>query len=289
MSPRTLTEPELTLLQERLHASPTRVFGQKEATSLIASAKAQVGVDIPAAELLDTLVERQVIEKRILTSDRYDSFVRYGIPGASIFETAASLKPAAYLSHGTAVFLHHLGLQLPRVIYVNKEQSVKPAPDGQLSQESIDRAFANQQRESKYVLEWNDWRIVLLSGKNTGNLEVDLQLADGAHVPTTKLERTLIDIAVRPNYAGGVYQVLEAYRSARERVSVNVLIATLRKMAYVYPYHQVIGLYMQRAGYEESRISRLRSFGMNFNFYLTYGLTDPDFDSEWRVFIPKDF
>lgn len=60
----------------------------------------------------------------------------------------------------------------------------------------------------------------------------------------TKLERTLIDIAVRPNYAGGVHHVLEAYAAAKSRVSVNVLLATLQKMEYVYPYHQVIGFYI---------------------------------------------
>jgi hypothetical protein len=34
-------------------------------------------------------------------------------------------------------------------------------------------------------------------------------------IPVTNLERTLIDITVRPDYAGGVQNVLDAFRIAR--------------------------------------------------------------------------
>jgi hypothetical protein len=109
----------------------------------------------------------------------------------------------------------------------------------------------------------------------------------GFPLAVTKLERTLIDIAVRPNYAGGVHEVLEAYRGAKANVSVNLLVATLRKMDYVYPYHQAIGFYMQRSGYEERRLARLRDLGMTFDFYLGNDIKEPDYDPEWRIFIPS--
>ena len=223
-----------------------------------------------------------------LTSGKYQGFTRYAWGEVSPYQVALSARPRSYLSHGTAVFLHGLTEAIPRVIYANQEQSPKTPPTGELRQEAIDRAFSNQQRKSGYTLEYERWRITLLSGKNSGNLGV-VKLVGPVQeqLDVTGVERTLIDIAVRPIYSGGVFQVVQAYKSARERVSANTLIAILKKLDYIYPYHQVIGFYMQRAGYDEKRYGRLRSLGLDFDFYLTYGMKETEFDREWRLHYPK--
>ena len=129
-----------------------------------------------------------------------------------------------------------------------------------------------------------------MSGKYTERLEVGpLPVDTGEEVDVTRIERTLVDIAVRPDYAGGIYQVLEAYRTAKDRISVNTLIAILKKLDYVYPYHQSIGFYMDRAGYDESRTKRLLALGTSLDFYLTYGIKDRKYDRKWRLFFPKGF
>jgi hypothetical protein len=74
---------------------------------------------------------------------------------------------------------------------------------------------------------------------------------------------------VRPVYAGGVAQVLETFKAARPRVSVNVLLATLKRLDYLYPYHQCIGFYMQRAGFEPARLEQVRKIPRTFDFFLT--------------------
>ena len=111
----------------------------------------------------------------------------------------------------------------------------------------------------------------------------------GEELEVTKLERTLIDVTVRPAYAGGVVQVLEAYRAARARMSVNTLVATLKKLSYAYPYHQAIGFYMEKAGYERERFMRLRTLGVEFDFYLAHGLKQKEYSKFWRLFVPKGF
>jgi hypothetical protein len=171
---------------------------------------------------------------------------------------------------------------------VNYEQSPKPQ-GGSLTQESIDKAFANRQRQSNLTYRYEEFQIVVINGKFTNRLEVSgLPGKGGELLDVTKLERTLIDIAVRPSYAGGVFQVLEAFRRAKSNISVNTLVATLKKLNYVYPYHQVIGFYMERAGYPESQWQKLMKMGLSFDFYLTYQLpADKKYDPKWRLYYPS--
>lgn len=215
-------------------------------------------------------------------------FIRYLWREPSPIEVASSLRSTAYLCHASAVFVHGLTEQLPKVLYVNYEQSVKPKPSGKLTQEGIDRAFRGKQRESTFAFEYEEFRFILLSGKNTNRLEVRTKrLPEGGKVQVTSLERTLIDIAVRPTYAGGVFQVLEAYRSAKATLSIGKLIATLKQLDYIYPYHQAIGFYLDRAGVPPKATDRLRELGTKFKFYLAHGMRENVFDERWQLFHPK--
>jgi predicted transcriptional regulator of viral defense system len=214
------------------------------------------------------------------------SIHRYIWKEASPFEVALSLKRDAYLCHGTAVAIHGLNDQIPKRLHLNKEQSLKSG-SGELTQTGIDRAFANKQRETRLIYRFDETEVAVVWGKSTGNLEVIEMNYGGANLRVTSIERTLIDIAVRPAYAGGPLQVLAAYRGAMEKISVGVLVATLRKLEYVYPFHQAIGFYMERAGYPESKYTRLKELGLKFDFYLSYGVKDPEYVPNWRIYIPK--
>ncbi|OGR95314.1 MAG: hypothetical protein A2902_05485 [Elusimicrobia bacterium RIFCSPLOWO2_01_FULL_64_13] len=64
----------------------------------------------------------------------------------------------------------------------------------------------------------------------------------------------------------------------------------LKKLNYIYPYHQVIGFYMQKAGgYDTSQIDLLRSPGMDYDFYIAYGMRETEYIKEWRLHVPKGF
>ncbi len=238
------------------------------------------------------LLERTAMKEVRLSSVNHPNsreYVRYVWGEASPFELGLSLKKNSYLCYGSAVFLHGLTDQIPRTVYVNHEQSEKPRSASGMTQEGINRAFEGKQRQSTLIYRYEDTSILVVNGKQTGQLEVGTVSLQDQPLATTKLERTLIDIAVRPVYGGGVYQILEAYRRAKERVSVSTLLRTLKRLDYSYPYHQAIGFYMERAGYEAARYERLRNLGLAYDFFLDYGIRDREYISAWRLFYPKGF
>lgn len=269
-----------------------RVFSRRELISFLRDAAG--GGRIPrsaSASQLITFLETHGLSRIALRppdSVQTRPIVRFAWGPASMFAVGVSMRLGAYLSHGSAVFLHGLTDQIPKTIYVNKEQSAKPPPAVGLTQEGIDRAFANSQRSSTYVFSHEGYRFVLLSGKFTNRLEVsELKGPQGEFVDVTKLERTLIDIAVRPAYAGGVFEVAKAYRAATDRVSVNTLAATLKQLGYVYPYHQAVGFYLQKAGVEPAKLERLKQLGLSFDFYLSHKMGPTAYSPEWRIHFPE--
>ncbi len=227
----------------------------------------------------------------LLESSSYNRTIfRFAWGSASSYSVASTIEQRAYLSHASAVLLHGLTDQLPRTICVSREQSSHHfSTSSQLTQEGIDRAFRGEPRMSHALFSYEGSQIVLLHGKNTGRLEVGTIEYGKEQLPVTKLERTLIDITVRPSYSGGVHQVLQAYRNAKDKISTATLLATLARLNYAYPYHQAIGFYMQCAGYPAKSFNRLKDLAMEFDFYLAHGMREADYDREWRLFFPKGF
>ena len=275
-------------------SQPARVFTPKELTSLFhenATAR-DLRLGTTAKNFIEFMLQESHLRELRLTPINHSGIApvkRYVWREPPPYEVALSLRQQSYLTHGTAMFLHALGDEAPRTIYVNKEQSPKPRPEGRLTQDGVNRAFAHKQRETTLVYQFEQWRVAMLSGKNTNRLQVGpVEYADRG-LDATGIERTLIDITVRPTYAGGVYQVLQAYRAAKDQISVSVLLATLKSLDYVYPYHQAIGFYMERAGYTARQYNRLKRLDLDLDFHLAHNIKAKSFDPAWRLFFPKGF
>jgi predicted transcriptional regulator of viral defense system len=240
-------------------------------------------------KILNALLKETQLEA-IQLAFPYRSVTRYVWGAASTQVIIQSVDHNGYFSHYTAMQWHGLTEQIPKAIYFNVEQPATGG-GGALTQVGIDRAFKGKCRTSTNIIEFRDIKIHKLNGQNTEKLGVELSSAEaGISQYVTNLERTLIDIAVRPVYSGGITEVAAAYKAAAEQVSINRLTTYLRSLNYTYPYHQAIGYYMERAGnYSEAKIGRLLALPRDFDFYITYQIKNPEYNKKWRLYVPQGF
>jgi len=278
------------LVAEKLASSRKRLFSPGDLAEIFAQIRTEWS--LPRSLSLDKLrelaLETKTLQEVHLTSSYPLHTSRFHSGDFTPYELALSLRPHSYISHGTAAFLQGLTDKQPEFVYVNQEQSPKEQ-SGSLTQASLNRAFSGKQRQSRFIVTHNKTRIMLLSGKDTDRLGVkQITGAQGETLELTNLERTLIDITVRPGYGGGTESVLHSYGRAIEKMSIGRLTEMIEELDYAYPYHQAIGFYLQRAGLDLKSLSSLRKIEMKYDFFLAYGMKKTKFDSQWRIYYPAD-
>jgi hypothetical protein len=215
-------------------------------------------------------------------------FTRYSWGKIDIINLALSLKKGGHLSHYSAISYHGLTEQIPKTVYISFEQSKKDIKSRELEQSQIDSAFANPTKLSNNYTVYDEQKIFLLNGMYTNQLGVETDTERNVRV--TNLERTLIDIAIRPEYSGGIFEVVKAYESASQIVSVNKMMSYLKKMNFIYPYHQCIGFYMMATRkYRDNQLELLRKLDKPMKFYLTHGIEEKSFSEEWNLYYPANF
>ena len=265
------------------------VFWPSDLSKMLADNRMEWGAfELSTQQFIKFLLKENLLIKAEFTSSKYRPIIRYLCGKSSPYELAVSLRRDSFLSHETALVLHGLEQLTNRSIHVNQEQRSKQAPEG-ITQEGINRAFKNEQRKSSYIFRNEGSQFVLISGKNTGKAGViPVKTPGGATVDATDLERTLIDIVVRPAYAGGIKRVFSAYKRAVSRIDVHHMIGLVRELDYAYPYHQSIGFLLERAGRPKRDCEKLREFGLEFDFFLDYRLKRPAYDRNWRLYYPSE-
>lgn len=246
------------------------------------------GYDATGSEALQYLVDEELLTEARFSSKRYEPITRYIRGVLSSYELAISLRRDSYISHASALVLHGIQPATDRV-YVNQEQKPKTS-NGEITRKDLKNAFKSRQRQTRFVFTHSGITYYLVSGKYTDRLGVKrMELSTGGAVDCTGLERTLIDIVVRPAYAGGAEQLLSAYKAALNRVDFDLILDLLKRMEYAYPYHQSIGFLLERAGAPDSAWKTFYAMDHNFDFYVGYGMKSPAFDQKWRVYYPSHF
>ncbi len=236
------------------------------------------------------LEENKILHKEQLTHQHTNSVKQlWNKPNVNHFQKGLTIKKEGYISYFSAMQVHQITLQIPKTIFISFDQygSYKSGKV-QLEQEAVDKAFSKPQRTSSeiYKSSKDAYRYTFLQKKTNS---VDVGVTSTNQVRVTNLERTLIDIAVRPAYSGGVFEVLEAYKNALKDAKTEILDEYLDQLDYIYPYHQLVGFYLEKAGYSSDQLLPFLKKKSEINFYLTYNMSKTQLNKKWGIFYPMGF
>lgn len=273
-----------------LTSRPTRVFSRNDLKNILTENRTRW--DLPSSLSVDKFINYMTKNTKLITHTLdfpYMTTNRYTYGKITEYEVVQSIKENSYFTHHTAMYMHELTDVEPDTIYLNIEQTKHLNKGNKLEQSRIDNAFFRNVRISTNRAQYGGKTVCLLNGMYTGKLGVVKKSVDGKRVSVTNIERTLVDIAVRPIYSGGSTSVLSAYSNAHKHLSTEKLFETLKKLCYVYPYHQAIGFYLDRSGaYQKKDVDIFKTPGLQHNFYLTHNMEASKFSAEWRLHYPAD-
>lgn len=286
----------LTLARAEIHAAlakeARRIYALKDIAELLHRYRRvwKIPESVSTNRFLGFLLDKRELTAHDLIAEKYGrSTTRYVWGTASAYELALTLSQRAYFSHGTALALHGLTGLDPKTLYLNIEQSEKSPPTGPLTQAALDRAFKAKPRKSKMIYKVLGSNVVQIAGKNTKQLGVEKIVGPSAELlSATGLERSLIDAVVRPAYAGEPGALVQAYRRAKGRVSIEKLHTMLNKLDYVYPYHQAVGFLLERTGYDQADYKKFRPKALEHDFYLSNAIKNPSYSESWRLYYPRN-
>lgn len=247
--------------------------------------------DTPATTFKKFLKDNNLWQQKIQMKFFNKKFIRYFTYEPNIYEVALSIDTNVYFSHYTSVYIYNLTNNIPKIVFVNKEHS-KPTQKKEaapLEQKNIDKAFYSSPRSTQNLTTYKTQTINILNGKYTANLGVIKKEFDNQAINITDTERTLIDITVSPHYCGGAYEVLNVYKKAKGIVNINKLASMLKELDYIYPYHQAIGFFLEKAGYKEADLKLFEEKGIKYRFFVQRELRHKDrkFSDRWNLYYPE--
>jgi hypothetical protein len=263
---------------------PQKIYTFPELGQLIADfAKAvRYPFSVDPEEYVQYLVNQGKITKIVLSGPQ-SSAIRLLTRECNRYEIGLSIKSRSYFSHGTAAYLQGLTNTEPVTLHLSAEGVLRESNHTELRQSAIDQAFAKPQRQSANRYTWESQEFMLLTSLFTQGKGIEKRQSYGVTGP----ERTLLDVTVRPSYAGGADEVLNLYKRAAQTVmDPKKLLELYDSIAFIYPYHQAIGFYLERAGYSGGIIKALQKRPRPNTFYLDYAIKQKAFDTFWNLYYP---
>jgi predicted transcriptional regulator of viral defense system len=291
MPPQSKLAKNLPQIKAEIEKLPERIYNLEEIQNLLEQLRTKhLVANMTAFHEFAEVLKRERLLKEILLSET-PYIIRYVKGEVNILALAVSISSNTHISHYTALVLHKL-IQAKELdpIYLTREQSAKKIVNSRddLDQEVVDKVFLREQRVSQITYEWKGYRIILLKGKNSDQLGTIPFRYLKEKVLVTDIERSLIDCTVRPQYAGGIKNVIEAFSASKNKIVAEKLFHYLTELDFIYPYHQSIGFLLEYTNYPEETINLFKQLPRKINFYLDYALNRKVLNTTWNVYIPEE-
>jgi len=265
------------------------ILSLSDIDNILRNKRSEWNLPLTTSEFLNLLLEHTDLKETSIKFPTREYFL-YTWGDVSIWTYCLSFIKNLYYTHQTALYIHGLINNPLDKIYINFEQrrSSTSNDSSALSQERIDFAFSKAQRISNNIANFKGYKVYLLNGQNTNMCGVIETRFNQSKVLVTNLERTLIDIVVRPAYTSGISEIINCYKLAKDRISIEGLIKMLKKLSFIYPYHQAIGFLLEKSGvYSQNEINKLKEIGFKYDFYLEREMLEKEYSKEWRLYYPK--
>jgi hypothetical protein len=227
---------------------------------------------------------KELLIKDFLSQEKLGEFDIYIFKNKNIdiYDLASTRSRKSFFSFHTALSIHNLILNQPKQIYLTLERPILIKSLSNLDQSKIDSAFNKPAKTTNNQRIYKNYSITLINGQHQNHIGV----IPFRNYKVSDIERTLIDICVRPFYSGGVSQVLSIFDKVKKHIDTEKLFEYYTNMNFIYPYHQIIGFYLDKTGYSKECYEKFLSLRTNFKFYITYNILHKSFSEKWNLYYP---
>lgn len=202
------------------------------------------------------------------------------------------------LSHQTSAYFNNLTDDLGNTFFVNKFSKENPIncfnnKIKKLDQKSINKSFEKPMRKSSLIynlsINGNDNKIFFLNSRpNTKKYSNKIQKYN-YNLFINSIEKTLLDITVRPSYLKDWKELIKIYRNSINKININKFIEVFKEANYIYPYHQSIGFLLESTGHSLDTYEYFYSLPKKNDFFIFYNsdLSKMDYNKKWKIYHPK--
>lgn len=285
MAPRTRFYKAHREIAHFFDKSGLRVFTKQDLAEILASKASEWNLPIQYNNKSFRKDLINFLDFKALFIDKYEVF-SYKVP--EYLDIFQRIKKLGFFSHYTALRLHGLTEQTPYQVFISTARK-NTVSENTISQEAIDEAFKKIKYKTAEPIIFGKYKVFIKSVV-CNDLDIETMQVNAEDysffVKLTNIEKTLIDAAINPEYCGGPGEVLKAFARAKDKVSVVKIKSILKRLGYKYPYHQLIGFYMERAEFDNGKIKIIEDIPMSNEFYLTHGQNEM-YSSRWRLHYPN--